>query len=287
MFANQSKCTLLWSTRKGAQNGKRWFMAFQMARRALGAILVGFVIAAAHPTCAADDPTHILGTDWGLTLKSDGSGFYNDLAKLVLPTSVGKIDYEILPYKRAKRAFLASKTSCLYPNSLGYLVSTGTIKKPDSFIGSRSVVAAQSRIFSPHGIKPPASASDLKGLHVAYALGSDVANLLKGSGAHFVAVSDEVGKARMLLEGRTDLLVAVLPDAKFVFDSLGTDLPPYDPSYSLDSTEIGVVCHDTEENRAFIKAFDRNLKGLVSSGQLRTFLVSQGLSPEAHMPRHE
>lgn len=262
-------------------------MAFKTARRAFGATLIGFLIAAGHPARAMADSIHILGTDWGLTLKSDGSGFYNDLAKLVFPPSVGNIDYEILPYKRAKRAFLANKTSCLYPNSLGYLVNTGAIKNPEAFIGSKSVVAAQSRIFSPHDIKPPAGPGDLKGLRVAYALGSDVANLLKGSGAHFVAVSDEVGKARMLLEGRTDLLVAVLPDAKFVFDSLGTDLPPYDPEFTLDSTEIGVVCHATEENKAFTQVFDRHLEGLVSSGKLRAFLISKGLNPEAHMPRQE
>lgn len=262
-------------------------MAFKTARRAFGATLMGLLIAAGHPATAEDASVHILGTDWGLTLKSDGSGFYNDLAKLVFPPSAGKIDYEILPYKRAKRSFLANTASCLYPNSLGYLVNTGAIKNPEAFIGSKSVVAAQSRIFSPHDIKPPAGPGDLKGLRVAYALGSDVANLLKGSGAYFVAVSDEVGKARMLLEGRTDLLVAVLPDAKFVFDSLGTDLPPYNPQFTLDSTEIGVICHTTEKNEAFIQALDRHLEGLVSSGELRAFLISQGLNPEAHMPHHK
>jgi len=262
-------------------------MAFKIARRAFGATVIGLLIAATHQQSAAADPVHILGTDWGLTLKSDGSGFYNDLARLVMPPSLGNVEYEILPYKRAKRAFLASKTSCLYPNSLGYLVSTGTLKSRDAFVESRSIVAAQSHIFSPHDTRPPAGPRELRGQRVAYALGSDVANLLKGTGAYFVAVSDEVGKARMLLEGRTDLLIAVLPDAKFVFDSLGTGLPPYDPAFALDSTEIGVVCHATDENRAFIQAFDRHLEGLVSSGQLRAFLVSQGLDPQAHMPRQE
>ncbi len=262
-------------------------MVFRSVRRAIGAAVFGMLFTAAHPACVAGEPVHILGTDWGLTLKSDGTGFYNDLAKLVMPPSLGDVDYEILPYKRAKRAFLASKTSCLYPNSLGYLISTGTLNSRDAFIGSRSVVAAQSHIFSPLGTKPPAGPDDLKGQRVAYALGSDVANLLKGSGAYFVAVSDEVGKARMLLEGRTDLLVAVLPDAKFVFDSLGTDLPPYEPAFALDTTEIGIVCHATKENKAFIQAFDGYLEGLVASGQLRAFLISHGLDPKSHMPRQE
>ncbi|SDD88156.1 hypothetical protein [Kordiimonas lacus] len=262
-------------------------MAFKPVRRALGAAFFGMFVSTTPQACVATDSTHILGTDWGLTLKSDGSGFYNELARMVLPSALGEIDYEILPYKRAKRAFLESKTSCLYPNSLDYLVTTGAIDNPESYIGSRSVVAAQSRIFSPHGTRPPANVGDLQGLRVAYALGSDVANLLQGSGAYFVAVSDEVGKARMLLEGRTDLLVAVLPDAKFVFDSLGKELPPYDVDYSLDSTEIGLVCHKTEKNRAFIQAFDQHLKALIDSGKLRTFLISKGLDPKDHMPHQE
>ena len=262
-------------------------MVFRSVRRVSRAALLGILFTAPYAACAAAKPVHILGTDWGLTLKSDGTGFYNDLARLVLPPSLGKIDYEILPYKRAKRAFLANKTRCFYPNNLGYLLSSGTLRGRDAFIGSKSVLAVQSRVFSMHGARPPAGPGDLKGQRVAYALGSDVAIQLKGTGAYLVAVSDEVGKARMLLEGRTDLLVAVLPDAKFVFDSLGTNLPPYDPAFALTATEIGVVCHATEENKTFIKAFDLHLEGLVSSGELRAFLVSHGLDPEAHMPRQQ
>lgn len=262
-------------------------MVLALARRAFGAAVYGLFFSVAPSLCAAEDSVHVMATDWGLTLKSDGTGFYNDLAKLVLPTSLGSIDYEILPYKRAKRAFLAKQADCLYPNSLGYLVSTGTIKKPDQFVGSRSVVAAQSRIFSPHGTHPPARLEDLKGLTVAFALGSDAPKLLKGSGANFVAVSDEVGKARMLLEGRTDLLVAVLPDAKFVFDSLGTGLPPFDPRFSIDSTEIGLVCYRSETNEAFIESFNSHLEELIKDGRLQAFLTSQGLTPAAHMPRQE
>ncbi|NVJ97792.1 MAG: hypothetical protein HWE25_06545 [Alphaproteobacteria bacterium] len=253
---------------------------------AVRAAILAILLAHQLPARAAE-PAHVLATDWGLTLKSDGSGFYNDLAKLVLPFDHTEIEYEIKPYMRAKRAFLAAESSCLYPNSLDYLVSTGSIESADGFIASKSVIAAQSHVFAPHGSAPPTGPKDLAGKFITYALGSDVPNLLKGANARFVAVSDEVGKARMLLEGRTDLLIAVLPDAKFVFEHLGTDLPPYDPAYSLDSTDIGVICHQTPENITFIAAVNIHIARLLETGQLREFLISQGLNPDAHMPHHE
>ena len=230
---------------------------------------------------------HIMATDWGLTLKSDGTGFYNDLARLVLPKNLGQIDYEILPYKRAKRAFLARSADCLYPSSFEYLVNTGTITQPKDFIHSHNVLAAQSHIFAPPGTQPPARTEDIQGQTIAYALGSGVPSSLKSVGSKFVAVSDEVGKARMLLEGRIDLLAAVLPDAKFVFDSLGTDLPPYTPQFTITSTEIGLICYRSESNEAFIKRLNSHLAELIRGGTLKGFLSSHGLDPAAHMPRQE
>lgn len=239
------------------------------------------------PARASDNTVHIIATDWGLTLKANGTGFYNDLARFVLPPSIGPVNYEILPYKRAKRLFLRDRNTCLFPSNVDYLHQSGTIASPEGFIGARPVVFSQTHLFSRLGTTPPGGPEDLGGKRIAYALGSDVINMLKPAQAFFIAVPDETDKAQMLIEGRIDLLIADLPDAKFVFDELGVPVQAYNHSFNLSDAETGVVCHRSPRHEAFVAAFNSNLDALTKSGELETFFRAQGLDPAAHMPRQE
>lgn len=237
----------------------------------------------ADPTNTEAKRRHIYATDWGLTLKSDGTGFYNDLAQLLFTTEMGAIDYEILPYRRAKRHFFEEFGACLYPSSTEYLVKTGDIQATSNFIGSTSVLTNRIHIFSRHGTPPPGEYSAVKGKRIAYAMGSRIPFALEGYNVFFIAVADEVDKAEMLLSGRVDMITAAMPDVKFVFDSLGVPLAPYDEELVVAGSGIGLVCHNTPSNALYLAAFETQLENLRTTGKLQAFLQSQGLNPDDYL----
>jgi len=257
-----------------------------MAYRCLGNSLLASILWFTAPLLA-DEPvthrTHIFATDWGLTLKADGTGFYNDLAQLLFAPEIGAVDYEILPYRRAKRHFFEEAGACFYPSSIEYLSTTGDMIAAPDFIESGSMLRNRIHLFAAPGKPAPRTKEDVNGKRVAYAMGSKIPYALPDTTALFIAVADEVDKAEMLLTGRVDILAAAMPDVKFVFDSLGAEMTPYDPDFVIAGSGIGVVCHNTPENAFFLTQLNRRKAMLVRSGKLSVFLEDRGLSPADYL----
>ncbi|MCJ9428651.1 transporter substrate-binding domain-containing protein [Kordiimonas marina] len=228
--------------------------------------------------------THVLATDWGMTLKSDGSGFYNDLARRTIMEADMGSDYEIQPYRRAKARFFDEKTSCLYPSNLKLLMDGKEIEKTDGLIESAPIIRVRVYVFSRPGTTPPASADAIEHKVLAYAMGSRVPYFLRDANIDFIAVTDEAAKAQMLLTGRVDLISAAMPDLKFVMDRLGAPLPPFNPAFELNNTQVRVVCHDTPDNRVFIGKLNAHMKKIEADGTLAGFLNSQGLDATHYLP---
>lgn len=262
----------------------------RMANRCLIPLLLAaafFAAPFAAPATRADDPithrTHIFATDWGLTLKADGTGFYNDLAQLLFAPEIGAVDYEILPYRRAKRHFFEEAGACLYPSSLEYLTATGDMHDSTGFTDSSSMLINRIHLFVAFGKPAPTDKAAVNGKRVAYAMGSKIPHAFPDTTALFIAVADEVDKAQMLLSGRVDMIAAALPDVKFVFDSLGAEIAPYDPDFIIAGSGIGVVCHDTPETALFLTALERRMEQLKRTGRLQKFLSDQGLDPKEYL----
>ncbi|WP_020397948.1 hypothetical protein [Kordiimonas gwangyangensis] len=244
----------------------------------LSAAVLAFAVLPAHADGPITEPTHIFATDWGLTLKGDGTGFYNDLAQLIFSPDIGPIDYEILPYRRAKRHFFEEAGACFYPSSMEYLTTTGDMVNAPDFIESGSMLNNRIHLFAAPGKPAPRTKEDVNGKRVAYAMGSKIPYALQGTTALFIAVADEVDKAEMLLTGRVDIISAAMPDVKFVFDSLGAEIAPYDPDFVIAGSGIGIVCHNTPENALFLTQLDRRKVMLQQTGKLKRFLEERGLS---------
>ncbi|TNE60872.1 MAG: hypothetical protein EP335_17695 [Alphaproteobacteria bacterium] len=237
------------------------------------------------PVPEAGPPTHIYATDWGLTLSADGSGFYNDLARfLFLAPEVGPVDYEILPYRRANRSFLDDAASCKYPSSIAYNLRGGLIPSAEGYLNSLPVVLTRVHLFSRPGREPAHRAEDVDGKTIAYAMGARTPALLAGHSALFIAVADEVDKARMLLSGRVDMITAAVPDVEFVFRELKVDMAPFAPELTLDVSPMGVDCHAGTANAAFLARLDARIRKLHASGELIAFYRSQGLDPASYVP---
>ncbi|NVJ71264.1 MAG: transporter substrate-binding domain-containing protein [Alphaproteobacteria bacterium] len=218
----------------------------------------------------------VYGTVWGHTLEQDGSGFYNELFSALTSEGLnGQVDYKPMPYRRARTQFKASRSACLYPSALSVLKAGGDDQP--GLLESQSLFQAQEHIFTRPDSQPPRSLADLRGKTVAIPTGSIMAKILKGSGARLITVHDETAKAQMLMTGRVDMMAGMLPNEHLIFASLGTHMAAYDEDFTLLEAGIGVVCHDTPENRSFIRTLDDRIKSLQQTSAFREKLSEAGI----------
>ncbi|UTW56146.1 transporter substrate-binding domain-containing protein [Kordiimonas sp. SCSIO 12610] len=229
----------------------------------------------------------IYGNSWGLTLALDGTGFYNDIIKTVMAEMAPQPSYMPMPYLRAKATFLNGGKGCLYPSTRSVLKTGKEIDNIDDFIESVPFVMARVFILAGEGRPVYRPTLDLTGRTVVHARGSAIANAMEGSGATFLPASDELDKARLLVLGRADYIVATMPDAAFVFDYLKAPLPAFDPESEFFSGGIGVVCYRTPENEAFIKRLNDAYMHQFTEGNLTKFYENVGLRAEDFLPSGE
>lgn len=227
----------------------------------------------------ADQPV-ILGTAWGYTLAGDGSGFYNDIAQdfLAPVIEIGvAAGYQPMPYRRARARFLDSAAACLYPTAIRVLRAGGHIASADSFIESDPLFTAREYLFAQGGVAPPASLSEIDGKTVAVPSGSVMFALLKDTGAQLIPVHDETDKAQMLLTGRVDLMTGMLPNETMVFSNLKARAPSFDRQLPLIEAPVSVVCHNTVEGRAVIKAVNEQVTRLSADNRFQRQLARAGV----------
>ncbi len=257
---------------------------FYLAASSLALMLCAERLAPLEAETTEFPPSKVYATAWGLTLSTDGGGFYNDLGRYVLQGL--NIDYDIEPYRRAMRSFYEEQSSCVYPKSILGLIRTKDIDNSAGFIQSVPIQRTFVAVFAPPGKPAVRGPEELAGKRVAYAMGAKVPEYLGAEGAFFIAVANELDKARMLLTGRVDVMVGNLPDAGLVYSHLGSALPPYDPSYRpFPAASSRIVCHDTPGNRAFMDQLNRRILSLHQSGDLKRFYEGFGLNAGLYLDR--
>ena len=239
-----------------------------------------------HAPALSEDPENaIFGNGWGMTLALDGTGFYNDVLHQVLSLSKTDKLYQPLPYKRAKTEFAKNIESCLYPARIEHLLRGQEIENARDYVETTPLVFVESHFFSRPGTEPLTALSEIEGKMVAYPNGSALPTVFAEYGAIFVPTTDETTKARMLLAGRVDHMSGSLPDNIFVFKALGEELPPYNPDLALIRIGVGVVCHKTAENEAFVGAVNATLAMPSTRAQLAALYQTLGVD-DRFLPRH-
>jgi len=227
----------------------------------------------------ANDAGKIYATAWGMTLAEDGSGFYNDLARLILDDIANKPGYDLIPYRRANRIFAQDKSSCHYPSTLNYMAATGIVDDTSDLVESYFMLRSVAHIFSRYDTEPVTQKADVSGKVIAYPMGAEVPRLLDGFGASFIPVNAEKSKAELLISGRVELMIGYMPDVVFVFRELGKPLPPFDPNFTINDDNIAIVCHRTPGNEALIARVNDRITSLRESGALAAFLSENGIDP--------
>ncbi len=226
----------------------------------------------------------IYANSWGLTLALDGSGFYNDLIKTTLSGMDNPPKYLPIPYSRAKATFLTNGKGCLYPSTREVLKAGKEIDDESDFIETIPFLTARVFILAGAGRPVYRPGLDLTGRIVVHARGSAIATVMEGSGATFLAASDELDKARLLTTGRVDYILATLPDAAFVFQKLNESLPAFDPDSEFFKGGIGVVCHKTPENALMIERLNGAFMHQLRSGTLLKLFENVPLNASDYLP---
>lgn len=246
--------------------------------RTLPLLIALMAVAVPRVGAGPEDNNVIVGTAWGITLSADGTGFYNDVLYGVLTPMSGAKFYMPQPYNRAKSEFRYHKDNCIYPAGLTHLRRGNELEEGRSYIETVPLIFVESHIFARPGTAALGTFEDLAGKRVAYPNGSALPTVLDGYGAIFIPTTDEMTKANMLLAGRVDFMSGSLPDNIFVFQQMGEPLPPYNGDLALAKIGVGIVCHDTPENRVFASAFDQLLGRMIETG------AYQGLFEDAGVP---
>jgi hypothetical protein len=226
----------------------------------------------------------IYANSWGLTLALDGSGFYNDLIKTAFSDMDNPPKYLPIPYSRAKAMFLTNGKGCLYPSTREVLKRGKEIGDESDFIETVPFLTARVFILAGAGRPVYRPGLDLTGRIVVHARGSAIATVMEGSGATFLAASDELDKARLLTTGRVDYILATLPDAAFVFQKLNEPLPAFDPDSEFFKGGIGVVCHKTPKNSLMIERLNDAFMHQLRSGTLLKLFENVPLNASDYLP---
>lgn len=240
------------------------------------------------PSARADhrdgEGVEIVATAWGPSLDIRGTGFYNDLARLVLERSKEPVKYYVLPYARAKARFIDQTEDCIFPNNIDVLLKGKEIANAEGLIQSEPILNVTVHFFSRPDTAPPSSIDDLEGLRIGYALGSAMPAFFEGLDAEFVAVSGEVSKYQMLEAGRVDVIAGSLPDNLFAFPKDPARRPIYDPNFVMAAEQVGFVCHNTPQTVDALGRINEAVRDLRQSGALTEFLRAHDLAPAAHLP---
>ena len=195
----------------------------------------------------------------------DHSGSYD---KILLKTQDLGVRFKLIhtPIIRAKHLFRTQQLNCISP-------SDGS-EDPFPFptVQSTPLNLAKAYIFRKQGDTVISDLTALKGLNVGVRKGLEFGGKLVPYELQLEPVWDTEQNYKKLLSGRIDAFIAYVPDIWGYFDSKELPQLAYDKTKPIVIYRESVVCHDTPENRAFIKQLNSALTQLDKQGFIKELL---------------
>lgn len=203
----------------------------------------------------------------------DKNSPYQILIKTLSENFELEVEVNVYPLKRATKTFITNNVSCIAPTSIEtihkfYKEETKGIK----FIESNSIEIVTSRLFSLSGSVVAKKLDDIKGKNVVSWLGIPDKLFLPNVDFNSIKVKSDMQALKILGAKRADFLLGWTPDTPLVAEKLGMDIPKYSKDLVVFSSMLNAVCRDTPENKKFIKHFNKRLRELKKSGELKKIL---------------
>ena len=228
-----------------------------LSRVCLVAVVV-MVMGLGPATYAAGNRFTVAAPQLANLIDPDGSGAYQRLVERAIEPLEMSVEPIFYPYRRALKVFETAQVDCL--------LSLTDVVRPrfaeDRFIYSYPLGKFSFHIFTRAEAPPIESLEALEGMVVGSIKGHE---LYLESVLHekmtLEAVRSEAQAVQMLRMGRLDALIAATPDILPHLDRLS-----YAPEHPLFQSFDRINCHNTEQNRAFIRALSEQLRRLKESG---------------------
>lgn len=232
-------------------------------------------------TLPAADTARVYAPEIHYMLSKEGTGIYHDFWNTVMGPQ-DKPPLHIVPYLRSAHILRHDNGACRYPTDKGII---SVQKEKDGFvyntlIWSEGFFTSTVHAFARPGMKPPATIGDFQGRSIVVPVGYTAPPELEEQNNVILNVASEHQRATMLMSGRVDLMIASMPSAKFVMESLGVTTLPYDPNLTLKTFSLRLVCHDTPLNRQLITKFNKGLMTARKRGDIKSIYARYNLSPE-------
>lgn len=239
-------------------------------------------LAAGWPAQAENIPGKIpiYGTNWGMTLEIDDTGFYNDVIYMALRGLEDQAEYSVQPYVRALRSFAEEPGSCIYSQSIALLSDLDMMADIGPMIETRSIVDYAGHIFWSVGAEPIKKQEDLRGKTIGQLLGADYDDLFAELGVKPMVVNTETQKTKLLYTKRVDGIVGFIPDIFMVFKAHSLEPRPFSSEFVLMRAGNSVVCRKTPATEKLIAKLTEQIGHLQHLGVIDRMLRQVGV-PDA------
>lgn len=238
------------------------------------ALFLGFAVPMA---AASDKRTMIYGTNWGLTLEIDDTGFYNEVIFMALRGLEDQADYRVQPYVRALQSFSSEPGSCIYSQSIELLSDLDIMAGVGEMIETRSIVDYSGHIFWSQSAEPIKNKDNLRGKRIGHLLGADYSTLFDELSVRPMVVNTETQKIKMLFTKRVDGIVGFIPDIYMVFKANGYEPQPFDASFVLMRSGNSIVCQRSPVTEQLINELDKHIGQLRELGVIEKLLLDAGV----------
>ncbi len=222
--------------------------------------------------CAENRPVQVYAIALAYRLDEAGTKHYNKLLDEFAEKGL-RFNVLVRPLKRSILYLKADARSCLFPTTINAVIANTKLTEHANLVMSDPIDQVSLRVLTDES-KPVITRLDqLNGKRIAILNGLSPETLLAGISANIEKTSDESIRVKMLNAGRLDAIVSFTPDVLLAAEDLGLPVPHFHEELALLRNEgASMVCHDTPENRVFLKEFNRILQELKSSGELRKVL---------------
>jgi len=198
----------------------------------------------------------ILGYDIPKLLEKNRTGEYDKILMAAFKKVSVDLTYKIVPPARADLSFDKHKVDCIIPYDKSFH------KNPDT-VNSLPLNIAKAYIYTDFNTLPIHNISDLSqktvGARNGMLYGKDF-DQINASVQYVERIEQNIDK---LLSGRIDAFVAWSPDSDKAFKLKG--ISPLTRGKAFMEHKDSMLCHDNEQNRAFIKELNKALKEILTT----------------------
>lgn len=243
-------------------------------------LLCFFIIFGSDSISASENKTiQIVTPAWENQTNEDGTGFFFDIMRSVYEPVGIKLQYEIVPWKRAKHLVASGKADamlCVAEQNIGKQL----VPKYPMIVDYTSVVFKKDRIKEWKGVET------LDGKYAIWRLGYDFHMNPKMKGVRLKGwkeFHDYNHAWNLLKNNRTDFYIDALIEIQSYIKNNNIDMSSFQTE-NVWGEKMYISFAVSEKSEKLIRIYDRRIVGLAKSGELKIVFDKWGLYPfEAHL----